>query len=236
MLPNGYLFQIQFGQIHAKTIPHKPSSPYCVSKCNIILKVTQKARYCLDFRIVFLRWWEHKWIPTPKHIPWSTHYKKFIRWAHFRVALHSWAGSDLGFHQEQAGLKHSPWKDLPQDPQEKELVSCQAISGEDSVALETGLDNDRVCAKGLSLQRAPGSRLLSDLGALLSKQMTSFGQQCLFSEALPVHAHYKINSLVDIGGAGTTNTAFIKSMWIGKGRLEKKQDFFLPPPKKKEWR
>lgn len=69
-----------------------------------------------------------------------------------------------------------------------------------------------VCAKGLSLRRALGSRLSGDLGALLSKHMTSFRQQCLFAEALPVHTHYKINSLTDIGGAETTNTAFIKSM------------------------
>lgn len=229
VLPNGYLSQIHFRQIHAKTIPHKPSPQYWVSKCNIILKVTQKARYCLNFRIMFLRWWEHKRISTPKHIAWSTHHKIFIRWAYFRVVLHSWAGSDLGFHQEQAGLKDSPWKDLPQTPRRKSFTAAKPFQGRLQLLWKQILTMT-VCAKGLSSKRALGSLLLSDLGALLSKQMTSFWQQCLFSGALPVHAHYKINSLIDIGGAGTTNTAFIKSMWIGKGELEKKQDFF--PPKK----
>lgn len=173
---------------------------------------------------MFLEWWEHKWIPTPKYIPWSTHYKKFIRWAHFRVVLHSWAGSDLDFHQEQADLKYSPWKDLPQTPRKKSLLAAKPFQERIQLLWKQVLTM-AVCAKGLSLQRALGSRLLSDLRALLSKQMTSFWQQCLFSEELPVHAHYKINSLIDIGGTGNTNTAFIKSMWIGKGKLEKKQDF-----------
>lgn len=46
-----------------------------------------------------------------------------------------------------------------------------------------------------------------------------------FLEKLPVHTHYKINSLVDTRVAGTTNIAFLKSMWVGKGKLEKEQNF-----------
>jgi hypothetical protein len=38
-------------------------------------------------------------------------------------------------------------KGFTPDPQEKELVGCQAISGENSVALETGLDNGCVCQR-----------------------------------------------------------------------------------------